>query len=166
MSGSYCNPNNYWYNLGSHDDPKDRFRFCLYCLLVGIFLALVLISLTSCKSIQYVPVETVKTEYISKTDTFIQKDSVHIKDSVLVFMKGDSVFTDRWHVMYKDRLKEVVKTDTIIKTDSIQVPYPVEKKLTKWQQVKMDAGGMAIGICFIVIIIIFVGFIVKVRSRI
>lgn len=32
-----------------------------------------------------------------------------------------------------------------VKTDSVPVPYPVEKKLTKWQQIKVNYGGKALG---------------------
>lgn len=40
--------------------------------------------------------------------------------------------------------KKEITHDTIIKTDSIRVPYPVEKKLTKWQQVKKDAEEISL----------------------
>ena len=30
------------------------------------------------------------------------------------------------------------------KADSIQVPYPVEKRLTRWQQTKVDYGGFSL----------------------
>jgi hypothetical protein len=53
------------------------------------------------------------------------------------------------------------KTDTVIKTDTIQVPYPVERTLTKWEQVKMDYGAIAIGGCITFVIIIIIGFIVR-----
>lgn len=32
-----------------------------------------------------------------------------------------------------------------VKADSVPVPYPVERQLSKWEQTKMDFGGMAIG---------------------
>ena len=167
MESKYSNPNDAWYHNRGYDlKSQKNMKGCVFSLAGILIIVVISLLLSSCRSIQYVPVETVKTEYISKTDTFIQKDSVHIKDSVLVFMKGDSVFMDRWHVIYKDRQKEVIRTDTVIKVDSIQVPYPIEKQLSKWQQIKMDAGGIAIGVCFLVIIIVFVGFITKVRSAI
>jgi hypothetical protein len=31
-----------------------------------------------------------------------------------------------------------------------KVPYPVEKKLTRWQQLKMDLGGIAFGILAVI----------------
>jgi hypothetical protein len=40
--------------------------------------------------------------------------------------------------------------------DSIPEPYPVEKKLTKWQQAKVDWGGWAMLGVLVVIILFFV----------
>ena len=105
---------------------------------------------------QNVPVETIRTEIIHKIDTFIQKDSCVVKDSVFIHAKGDTVWYEKWHTKYIDRWKEVVRTDTLIKNDSIQVPYPVEKKLSRWQQVKMDVGGIAIGGCLVFFILIII----------
>lgn len=36
----------------------------------------------------------------------------------------------------------------------VQVPYPVEKELTKWQQFRMDFGGWAIVIVVITILVV------------
>jgi hypothetical protein bacD2_02365 len=33
----------------------------------------------------------------------------------------------------------------VIKTDSVQIPYPVEKALTRWQKAKIELGGWAFG---------------------
>ena len=70
------------------------------------------------------------------------RDSIHVKDSVLVIVKGDTVTEFRYKYVYRDK----AKTDTLYvsRTDTIRVPYPVEAKLTKWQQFKMEAGGYAI----------------------
>lgn len=69
-----------------------------------------------------------------------------------MFVKGDTVFRDRWHTEYRDKLIR----DTINITDTIktEVPYPVEKKLTRWQSFKMDIGGIAIGVVVALLIII------------
>jgi hypothetical protein len=42
----------------------------------------------------------------------------------------------------------------VIKTDSVHIPYPVEKRLTWWQQVKIELGGWAFGV--IISIILFI----------
>lgn len=96
----------------------------------------------SCRSIQYVPVETVKYEYITRDS--IQLDSVYVKDSILIRQKSDTVFLDKYRYIYK--YKYIDKVDTVLRVDSVAVPYPVEKKLTRWQQMKMDFGAMATGI--------------------
>ncbi len=98
------------------------------------------ICLCSCRT-KYVPVESVRTE-IEYRDRW-QRDSIHVRDSVVVQGKGDTVFVDRWHTYYKDRLLR--DTTYIYNTDSVQVPYPVEKALTQWQSVKQEIGGVAIG---------------------
>lgn len=117
-----------------------------------IYLTILLTSaiwLTSCKT-KYVPVESVRTE-IEYRDRW-QRDSIHVRDSIIVRDKGDTVFYDRWHTEYKDRLLR--DTTYIYRTDSIQVPYPVEKKLTWWQSIKQEIGGIAIGGIIVMLFVI------------
>ena len=108
--------------------------------------------LMSCRSIQYVPVESIRTEY--KTRDSIRHDSIYQRDSVYMRVKGDTVYQYKYKYLYKYQF--INKTDTVIKTDSIQVPYPVEKRLTKWQSMKLELGGWAFGI-----IVVFMLFIVS-----
>ena len=156
----YTSSNNHWMNKFPNSDEPNMCRF-FYFMLGIIIVLMVLLLFGSCQSVKYVPVETVKTEYISKTDTFIQKDSVHIKDSVFVTTRNDTVFVNKWHTLYQDKWRERIVCDTVLRADSIQVPYPVEKKLSRWEQIKMDAGGIAIGVCIVCIILVIVGFLVK-----
>ena len=64
-----------------------------------------------------------------------------------------------------DTKKEEKTTKDSIKVDSIQVPYPVERNLTKWEKVKMDIGGITIGACVVILLLIMVGFISKVLRK-
>ena len=41
-------------------------------------------------------------------------------------------------VMGGSSLLNMNKTDTVTKTDSVRVPFPVEKKLGRWEQIKVD----------------------------
>lgn len=123
-------------------------------MVILIAMCVVGYILSSCTTTKYVPVETVRTEYITKHDSVLLKDSVFLHDSVYIHAKGDTVWYEKWHVQYQDRIKEVVKTDTVIKNDSIQVPYPVERKLSTWEQVKMDYGGKAMIVLAIVLYIV------------
>ena len=123
--------------------------------LLYIILLTLAICITSCRSIRYVPVETVRTEY--KTRDSIRFDSIYEHDSIFLFLKGDTVYKEKYR--YKYRYLTINKTDTVMMTDSVQVPYPVEKQLSRWQQMTIELGGWAFGmvvISFIVLIIRFV----------
>ena len=111
-----------------------------------IYIPILLIILSSCQSVKYIPIEKTRTEY--KTREITQRDSIFQKDSIYMFIKGDTIH--KTEVKYKFRNITVHKTDTIFKTDSIPIPYPAEKQLTKWQSVKIELGGWAFGIIIIV----------------
>lgn len=114
--------------------------------LLAVFLAFIMSvaicafigMLIGCKSVRYVPVPEYHTEYKTKTDSFVKRDSVWVKDSVWLWMQGDTVYKERCHMKYNDRYVYRNKTDTLMKTDSVRVPYPVEKKLGKWEQTKIE----------------------------
>ena len=114
---------------------------------------IVLLSLCGCKAQERVVVVTeshTDTTYITQ----LQRDSIWLHDSISVREKGDTVWMERWHTKYIEK----TRTDTLYraKTDSVPVPYTVEKKLTRWQQAKQDYGGGAMGIlaCLIVLFIL------------
>lgn len=121
---------------------EDSMRAAVYSL-VGMVLLLLLAMLASCKTTRYVSVPEYHKEYINRTDTFLRSDTLYKLDSVVVRQQGDTTVIEkiRWQNRFVNVYK--VKTDTIIKTDSVRVPYPVEKKLSKWQQLRMDFGGWA-----------------------
>ena len=116
----------------------------LYIILI------VPLLLSGCKTIKYYPLETVRhdTVYIQS----VKLDSILVRDSVHITEKGDTVteFRLKYIYKYKDR------TDTLYlsRVDTVSVPYPVEKELTKWQSVKVDYGGWAMGIVFAFILIV------------
>ena len=119
------------------------------------------VLLASCSSVKYVPVETVRTEY--RTRDSIRYDSIYQRDSVYLMFKGDTVYKYKEKYLYKYLFLN--KTDTVIKTDSIQVPYPVERKLTKWQAIKIELGGWAFGIIIAFALIIVGWLIYKKRKK-
>ena len=119
------------------------------------------VLLASCSSVKYVPVETVRTEY--RTRDSIRYDSIYQRDSVYLMFKGDTVYKYKEKYLYKYLFLN--KTDTVIKTDSIQVPYPVERKLTKWQAIKIELGGWAFGVIIAFALIIVGWLIYKKRKK-
>lgn len=122
-----------------------------WCITLAPFMCMLFV-ICSCRTVKYVPVETVKvdTTYINK----LQRDSIYMLDSVYVKEKGDTVLIEKYKYLYRDKL--VRDTMYISKADSIQVPYPVEKELTRWQQFRMDFGGWAMCIVVISILILIV----------
>lgn len=133
-------------------------------LLLVIISFILLSSLAGCKSVQYVPVETVRTDSVY-VDRF-QRDSIYQRDSVYVnrWTAGDTVYQDKvvWKYVYRDKVK--YDTVAILSSDSVRVPYPVERKLTRWEQFRLDVGGWAIGIVIIVILIVVGCMIYKLRK--
>lgn len=105
-------------------------RYWLQWLTLAM-LAVMLVTLTGCRSVKYIPVTEYRDRYVSKTDSFIKTDSVYLHDSVTVFAKGETVYISK--TRFKDRLKYIynAKTDTIAVHDSI--PYPVKVEVEKRQ---------------------------------
>lgn len=119
-----------------------------------IFLLFVIMSLTGCRTVRYVPVPEYHTLYKTRVDTVQRLDSVYFRDSVFIAAKGDTVYLTKTH--WRERFRNIyhIKTDTIMQRDSIPVPYPVEKPLTKWQRWKMDLGGWAMGVAAVLVILV------------
>lgn len=113
--------------------------------VAGLLLCGVLSLLIGCSpKVIEVPVPQVHTEYVSKTDTLIRKDSVYFRDSVYIIQRGDTIYHNAYHTIYKDKLVYNTKTDTIHKTDTVTVVQrvEVEKKVSWWQRVKAELGGV------------------------
>lgn len=120
-------------------DIKDLMWYLLYCVvLVGLF------SLLCGCSPKVITVPEYHTEYVYKTDSVVKRDSIWCYDSVFVEKAGDTVAIYKTKILYRDRWKEVVKVDTILKRDSIPYLVEVEKSLTWWQKKKIEFGEWAI----------------------
>ena len=118
-------------------------------LKIAVLAAIVLL-LASCKTterVEYVPVETVKTEYRDRlVETF---DSIHVHDSVFLAVKGDTVYKYKQQLIYKNKF--VHDTVYVGIRDSIPVPYPVEKELSIWDKFKVDYSGWIILVLLILL---------------
>lgn len=120
--------------------------------LTCIVLLMSAICFAGCRTTQYVPVETIKTEY--KTRDSIRHDSIYQRDSIYVIDRGDTVYTYKDRYLYK--YLHINRIDTVIRTDSIQIPYPVEKALTRWQKAKIELGGWAFGVLIMLAIVLII----------
>lgn len=118
-------------------------------LITAAVIITLLIWLFSACSPRVITVPEYHMQYIVRTDTFIRHDSIYKNDSVIIRVVNDTVFIERWRTEYKDRLRDRVVHDTIAKTDSIRVPYPIEKQLTRWESLKLKAGGYVFAVLIV-----------------
>ena len=106
-------------------------------LFGGLLACAVLTLLFGCRSVKYVPVPSVSVDSVY-VDRWL-RDSVYLHDSVFVnqWVKGDTVYVDK--VVTKYRYKDRWRYDTvaIVRSDSVRVPYPVEKELGWWEKTRL-----------------------------
>lgn len=117
-------------------------RYVLFLLLI--------LSACGCARQVYVPVPTVSTDTVYTHEKRV--DSVFVRDSVFV-EKGDTVREFRYKSIYVYRDRH--DTICISKADSVGVPYPVERELSKWERTKVDYGGWALLGVFFVLLFVF-----------
>ena len=98
-----------------------------------MWICVLFLFLCGCRT-EYVPIESVR--YDSVMIEKLMRDWVFVRDSVYLKELGDTVYK------YKDRVVYVYKNrvDTFFaeKIREIEVPVPVERKLTWWEVVKME----------------------------
>ena len=118
----------------------DYYERIVKAILTAIAILIIASWLMGCKSVKYVTVPEYHTDTLRETRNI--RDSIYLHDSIHVKELGDTVWIERWHTSYRDRLK----TDTVYhsRVDSVPVPVEVEKEVAKpltwWQKTKMKAG--------------------------
>lgn len=122
----------------------------------SLLIAILVFIVVSCTTTKYVDrpvlVETVRTEYINQ----LYKDSIFVHDSIDRFISGDTVHQYKYKYIYK----YFNRTDTVVKTDSIEVP--VEIKTTEVKEVNRIKGYQSFLMCFgFVFILILVYKVIK-----
>lgn len=129
--------------------------------LLTVVIVLMLAVLSSCARTVYEPVETVRVEYRDRDVERLVADTVH--DTRLIWVKGDTVvdIREKEHV----RRIEIHDTCYVEHSDTIRIPYPVERQLSKWEQAKQDVGGMAIGGIAIAVCVAVIWLIKKIRRK-
>ena len=117
----------------------------------SLLIVILIFIVVSCTTTKYVDrpvlVETVRTEYVNQ----LYKDSIFVHDSIDRFISGDTVHQYKYKYIYK----YFNRTDTVVKTDSIEVP--VEIKTTEVKEVNRIKGYqsflMYFGFVFILILV-------------
>ena len=147
-----------------------------YLLGFGLaLLACLVISLCSCRGKQLVtetiekPVIVTQEHHTESVRVDIVRDTIHQRDSIYHYIKGDTTIIERWHYYTNNNLQ--TKVDTLVKVDSVQVPVVAERIVTKveqvekplkwWQKLFIGFGGL----CFVLVLLLVTYKIGKNRLR-
>lgn len=145
---------------------------CCWLFLVMVLAIFLGVLFGSCKSVQFVPVETIRTEIKQIHDTIKIQDSVKNSQQMII-READTAEIERLNTEFGFKLDKAqktilvlrreleqqshsrteVKNSIVYKDKEVQVPYPVERKLSKWQQIKIDFGGWMVGFIILSIIV-------------
>ena len=146
-------------------EDRDFFKMLL-TMFFTLFLSLMLLLalMASCTHIKYIPIENTKVDSIYYTDTIITEKLVPYRDSVIVEVQGDSAssylfnpYAGSWAVynggklfhslwIFDKPLEIDFKMPHNLKIYERQVPIEVEKPLTRWEKMKLELGGIAMGV--------------------
>lgn len=156
--------------------------------LIAAYLIAVLIAivwLCSCKT-KYVPVETVRTERVEVHDTVEIANSTARSDSTTtetktLLQKVDSAYLALLGIVNAPKEAWLLQTSTTtkqktteqeyhqdkrrqssdsVRTEVIEVPYPVERELNKWEQFCLDYGKVMVG-CTVVMVVLLLFIVVR-----
>ena len=106
-----------------------------------MWICVLFLFLCGCRT-EYIPIESVR--YDSVMIEKLMRDSVFVRDSVYLQEKGDTIYKykDRFVYVYNNR----VDTFFAEKIREIEVPVPVERKLTWWERVKLNYAEWVIAV--------------------
>lgn len=130
-------------------------------LILGL---LSVVLLVGCTTTRYVPVPSVSVDSVY-VDRWL-RDSVYLHDSVFVnhYSKGDTVFVDKVVTKYKYKDRWRHDTVAVVRADSVQVPYPVEKDLGWWENTRLYSFPVLVAMVAVLAFIV-VWLIKKLRKK-
>lgn len=119
-------------------------KWCHYLILL-----LIMYFFCECRT-EYIPIESVR--YDSLMIEKLMRDSVFVRDSVYLMEKGETVYQykDKYVYVYKIR----VDTFYMEKIREVEVPVPVERKLSWWERIKMEYTEIVISV-FIAVALVY-----------
>lgn len=108
------------------------------------FLLVAVVVLSGCTTTRYIPVIEHATDTL--VQRVVERDSIHVHDSIRVWEKGDTITIDRWHTQYRDRWHH--DSIYIAKHDTVPQPYPVteyvERSRSKFEWLLIIVGIAAL----------------------
>jgi len=126
MATTFGNPNDNWRKRQNYHERREQesgevIKQIVKTLLVCLAFALLGWLLSGCTTTKYVPVIEHATDTL--VQRVVERDSIHVHDSIRVSEKGDTVTIERWHTQYRDRWHH--DSVYVAKHDTIPQPYPV-----------------------------------------
>lgn len=127
---------------------------------ISVLVILLVSAVCSCRGVRYVPVETVRVDSTVVHDTLMDVQLIPYKDSIAT--RDTSSFLSNSYAYSWARWSDGMLHHSLgifpFATTQVKVPYfidryititkpqivEVEKKLSRWQQFKLDVGGAAI----------------------
>lgn len=132
-----------------------------FATAVIIFYALIVIgimNMCSCTTTRTVTVPEIHKEVVHQHDTLALKDSVFVHDSVTVeIVRGDTtyLYTTRWRTEYRDRWRDRIVDNSLVRTDSITQVVEVEKPPNFWQRHRLSIGSWLLSLVLLTFIILY-----------
>ena len=154
------------------------------CITLAPFMCMILVC--SCRTIKYVPVESKADSVVVEKLVEVQlpPDSATIRALLECDENGKVVLN--WLDIANSKnaqaqltidslgnllAKMKTQSDTVYLpskevtvTKKVKEPYPVEKELTRWQKIRLNVGGWAIGIVIITILVMIGRLIYKLKK--
>ena len=146
---TFGNPNDNWRKCQDYYDRRESesgevIKQIVKTLLVCLAFAMLGWLLSGCTTTKYVPVIEHTTDTL--VQRVVERDSIHVHDSIRVSEKGDTVTVERWHTQYRDRWHH--DSVYVARHDTIPQPYPVteyvERKRTKFEWMLIIVGIAAL----------------------
>lgn len=120
-----------------------------------VIFIITLLCLVSCKTQRHTLTEYV---YLDRTDTIrierVKTDSVSVHDSIVTYIKGDTIRIEKWHTEYRDR----VRVDTVVKVlketvyqTKTEIEIKEVNRLYWWQ-----TSLMWIGVVSLIVLIVWI----------
>ncbi len=121
-----------------------------------VWFLVAVVVLSSCTTTRYIPVIEHTTDTL--VQRVVERDSIHVHDSIRVTEKGDTVTIERWHTQFRDRWHH--DSVYIAHHDTIPQPYPVTEYVAR-KRTKFEWTLLAFGVAFIIASLLFLIYKIK-----
>ena len=118
---------------------------------VWFLVVVAVVVLSGCTTTRYIPVIEHATDTL--VQRVVERDSIHVHDSIRVTEKGDTVKIERWHTQYRDRWHH--DSIYIAQHDTIPQPYPVTEYVER-KRTAFEWALLAFGVLFIIASLFFI----------